>query len=101
MGHRKKSCPYVVRSVLPCKEAELRGASDKGASSHVVRAANNTEVEVGLYGKEHDAVRENVHEGSYGPWMVMACKKNGTKTQRSGEFLPDQGSAFELRNNSY
>lgn len=62
---------------------------DRGASSHGVRAAVNTEVEAGPCGKEHDAVREDVHEGSYGTWVVVARRKNRTKTQKSGGSLPD------------
>lgn len=61
----------------------------RGASSHGVRAAAKTEVEVGPCGKEHDAVREDVHEGSYEPWVVVARRKNRTKTQKSGGSLPD------------
>nr|POF27627.1 uncharacterized protein CFP56_66749 [Quercus suber] len=95
MGHRGEICPFVVRSVPPCEEAKLGGAGDRGASSQVVHVANNVEAKVGPHGQEYDAIRKDVHEESYGPWVVMACKNKETKTQRSGGSLPDQGLAYE------
>ena len=62
MGHRRAFCPFVIRPVPLCEEAEVGGASDRGASTHVVHAADNTEVNMGPHGKD-DAVREDVHEG--------------------------------------
>ena len=101
MGHRREICPFVVRPVPPCEEVELGGVGDRGASSHVVHAAGNAEAKVGPHGKEHVAIREDVHEGSYGPWVVVACRKKETKTQRSGGSLPDQGLAYEQRSNRH
>ncbi|KAF3968250.1 hypothetical protein CMV_007836 [Castanea mollissima] len=101
MGHRRETCPYVVRPVPPCEEAEMGGTGERGASSQAVHVADNTEVEVGPNGKEHDVVLEDVHEGSYGPWVVVARRKNKTKVQRSGGSLPDQGPAFDRRSNGF
>nr|POF05186.1 hypothetical protein CFP56_05786 [Quercus suber] len=64
----------------PCEEAELGGASARGGSSHVVHGADNSEAKVGPHGKEYNAVRKDVHEGSYGPWVVVARRKKETKT---------------------
>lgn len=80
MGHRREICPFVVRPVPTCEEAELGGTGDRGVSSHVVHAANNTKAKVGPHGMEYVAVREDVHEGLYGPWVVVACRKKETKT---------------------
>lgn len=83
MGHRREICPFVIRPVLSCEEAEVGGAGDRGASSHVMHVADNAEAKGGPHGKEHDVVREDEREGSYGPWVVVARTKKETKTQRS------------------
>ena len=101
MGHRREVCPFVVRPVSSCEEAEMGGAGDKEASSHVVHVADDAEAKVGLHGKEHDAVRKDVHEGLYGPWVVVACRKKETRIQRSGGSLPDHGLAYEQRSNGH
>nr|POE55814.1 uncharacterized protein CFP56_43333 [Quercus suber] len=93
MGHKREGYPFVVRLVPPCKEAELGGASAGGVSSHIVHGADNAEVKMGPHNKDYNAVRKDVHEGSYGPWVVVARRKKETKTQRSGGSLLDQGLA--------
>ena len=94
MGHKREACPFVIRSVPPCKEVEKGGTGDRGASTHVVHDADNVEVNLGPHGKD-DVVQEDVHEGSYGPWVVVARRKKETKFQRSGGSLPGHGFAVE------
>ena len=89
MGHKREACPYVIRPVPPC---------DTGASTHVVHDADSAEVKLGPHGKD-DATREDVHEGSYGPWVVVAHRKKETKFQRSSGSLPGHGHALEQRSN--
>nr|XP_023902463.1 uncharacterized protein LOC112014276 [Quercus suber]POF27029.1 uncharacterized protein CFP56_40394 [Quercus suber] len=99
LGHRKELCPFVVRPMPPCKGAELGGAGDRGASSHVVHAVDDAEAKLGPHGKEHDAVHKDVHEELYGPWVVVARRKKETKIQRNGGTLPDHGLDYEQRSN--
>ena len=47
MGHRREICPFVIRPVLSCEEAEVGGAGDRGASSHVMHVADNAEAKGG------------------------------------------------------
>ena len=42
-----------------------------------------------------------MHEGLYGPWVVMARRKKETKFQRSGGSLLDHSLAFEQRSNGH
>ena len=51
MGHKREACPYVIRPVPPCEEAEKEDAGDTRASTHVVHDANNAEVKLGPHGK--------------------------------------------------
>ena len=101
MGHRREIYPFVIRPVPSCKEAEVGGAGDRGASSHVVHAADNAEAKGGPHGKEHDVIREDEHEGSYGPWVVVVLRKKETRVQRSDGSLLVQGLAYEQRSNEH
>ena len=100
MGHKREFCPFVIRSVPPCKKAEVGGAGDRGASTHVVHATSNVEVNMGPHGKD-DVVQEDVHERLYGPWVVVARKKKETKFQKRAGSLPDHGLAFKQRSNGH
>ena len=100
MGHKREACPYVIRPVSPCEEAEKGGAGDRGASTHVVHDADSAEINLGPHGKDN-AVREDMHKGSYGPWVVVARRKKETKFQRSGGSLPGHGFAVEQRSNGH
>ena len=94
MGHKREACPFVIRPVPPCEEEEKGGAGDRGASTHVVHDADSDEINLGPHGKDN-VMREDVHEGLYGPWVVVARRKKETKFQRSGGSLPDHGLSLE------
>ena len=94
MGHKREACPFVIRPVPPCEEAEKGGAGDRGASTHVVHDADSAKINLGPHGKDN-VVQEDVHKGLYGPWVVMARRKKETKFQRSGGSLPGHGFAME------
>lgn len=32
----------------------------------------------------HESVHEELQDGVYGPWIVVVCRKNGTKSHGSG-----------------
>ena len=40
-----------------------------------------------------------MHEGVYGPWIMVARRKNGTKLLKSGGTSPRQSSGFNFRDN--
>ena len=98
MGYKREACPYVIRPVLPCKAAEKEDAGDTGASTHSVHDVDSAGKILGPHGKD-DAVQEDVHEGSYGPWVVVARRKKETKFQRDSGSLPGHGHALEQRSN--
>mgnify|MGYP000957094387 FL=1 len=100
MGHKREACPFVIRPVPPCEEEEKGGAGDRGASTHVVHDPDSAEINLGPHGKDN-AVQEDVHEGSYGPWVVVARRKKETKFQRSGGSLPGHSFAVEQRSNGH
>lgn len=69
------------RAVLtPSKEARIEIAYGMRVRSHEGCDPNSPRTEVGPSGEVHDIVQEIVHEGTYGPWVMVARRKNGTKT---------------------
>lgn len=84
MGHRKESCPYTIRQELPAREVLLEAGIEEGEGSHENCEASSPKNGVGPNGQAHNAVQEVVHVGTYGPWVVVAHRRNGTKSQRGG-----------------
>ena len=40
-----------------------------------------------------------MHEGVYGSWVMVTCRKNGTKQVKSGGTSPKQSTGFNFRDN--
>nr|POF21533.1 hypothetical protein CFP56_48935 [Quercus suber] len=55
--------------------------SDKACNLH---EADTTRTEAGPSSSMQEEANGNVQEDQYGPWVVVTCKRNGTKTQKSG-----------------
>ena len=82
MGYWRESCPYMVRPDLTSREVETEDVRDVGARScdkHVPIKPNAGE---GPSKIVHG--HEKAHEGTYGPWIVVAWRRNVTKNQQSG-----------------
>ncbi|XP_030923431.1 uncharacterized protein LOC115950365 [Quercus lobata] len=91
MGHRKESCPYIIRHGAPQGEVDMKEATEareREASACKERVPecvpDTAELGVGTSKDVHESEHEDVQEGTYGPWIVVARRKNGTKNQRSG-----------------
>nr|POF21017.1 hypothetical protein CFP56_57723 [Quercus suber] len=54
-----------------------------GARPHEDCDPNSPRTDVGPSGEVHETVQEIVHEGTYDLWVMVARRKNGTKTHRS------------------
>ena len=50
---------------------------------------------------EQCAEQVEVYEGVYGPWVVVARGKNGTKQMKSGRTSPKQSNGFNPRDNLF
>lgn len=90
MGHRKERCSYITRQEPLSKEARMEVVDGVGARSHEDCDPISPRTDVGPSGEVHETVQEIVHEGTYGPWVMVARRKNETKTQRSGGSPPGQ-----------
>ena len=78
LGHRHEACPYSIRQSSPMREAET-GVEEKG-DEHACneREESKTNVEAGPEVVQKD-VPKDVKDCTYGSWVVVAHKKNGTK----------------------
>ena len=84
LGHRKENCPYTVHLASPAKErmtANERDGEGRTCDMHVphgpAEGMENSRV-------VHGNVAEAVQESTYGPWTVVARRRNVPKNQRSG-----------------
>nr|POE74065.1 hypothetical protein CFP56_74206 [Quercus suber] len=105
LGHRKEYCPHVVRQGPSASKAEVKEAGatcSSSRSAHVPDEARNGEGTTGvLHVTEQNTEQEDVREGVYGPWVVIARKKGSTKPLRSGGTLPRQGSGISIKNTKH
>ena len=98
LGHRREACPYSIRPSSPIREAEIgmNGKDDEVTCKE--REQCKTNVEVGPKLVQSD-VPKDVQDTSYGPWVVVARKKNGTRAHSTGGAPVGQQIAQELKGN--
>lgn len=84
MEHQKEQCPYIFRqhSLLGMTEECPKGeCGEKACNKHEL---DNTNKKEGPTMNMHGSVHENVPESTYGPWVVVTCRKQGTTSQGNG-----------------
>ena len=111
IGHRKEQCPHIIRRDQPGSEAGEKKGGDTAAkpcNSHDsdtprsgVGASRGVGTSSGVAGTEQGAEHEEEHEGVYGPWVVVARRKNSTSRLRSSGTSPKQSIGFSFRENGY
>lgn len=84
MGHRKEQCPYIVRHHSPPRTTEESPERERVEIPCNKHEPDNANKEEGPTVNMHGSVHENVPESTYGPWVVVARKKQGTRKQGSG-----------------
>ncbi|KAK9997221.1 hypothetical protein SO802_021907 [Lithocarpus litseifolius] len=97
MGHRKEACLYIICHDSPFAEAEKKGTREMGTNSCNARAPDNPRSDKEPREDIQVDVQGDVHEGTYGPWVVVPHRKNGTKAQRSGGPFTGQVYSHALR----
>nr|POF11393.1 uncharacterized protein CFP56_55877 [Quercus suber] len=90
MGCRKENWPYTIRQELSSRQTHMEVRVGIGVRSHENFEDNSPKSGLGPNGQVHDAEQEVVCEGTYGPWVMVVHKGNGTKFQRSGRSPPNQ-----------
>ena len=105
IGHRKEQCPHIIRQETPVSETGEKKSSDTAAKSCSSHASDTARSGVGtsseMASSEQCAERDVVHEGVYGPWVVVTRRKNGTKQLKSSGTSPKQSAGFRFRENGF
>ena len=91
MGHTQEFCPQVVRQDLPIKKAKTVAEGEREVGSCNERVTNNDKSDQGPTESVLANEQMGDTDGRYGPWVVVTRKKNGTRSQRSGEVSMVQG----------
>ena len=68
-----------------------------GVSSHDMCDFDKPRTKVGTTNLQHDTEQESAHEGVYGPWVVVARRKNETKSHRSGGPSTENRNVFAFK----
>ena len=90
VGHQKNQCPYIIRHEVPTERAEVTPEGSVPPSpcevhvSDVVQKGQSSNESVNGSGNEERT------EGTYGPWIVVARKRNGTKNRIAGRSPMEQ-----------
>ena len=105
LGHIKEHCPHIVRQGPSASEARLKEGGEMCSSSHFAHVPDEARSGEGTSGVLHDSEQSteqvDVRESMYGPWIVVARRKNSTKPLRSGGTSPCQRSGVSIKNTEY
>nr|POE89609.1 hypothetical protein CFP56_02328 [Quercus suber] len=92
LGHRKEQCPYIIRQELSASEVGVKEVGETVLSScitYVIDKLRSGERTSGVVvGLEQNSEQVDVYDGVYGPWLMVACRKNETKPLKSGGTSP-------------
>ena len=91
VGHTQECCSQVVRQDLPTKKAETVAEGEREVGSRNERVADSDKPDQGPTESVLANEQMGDTDGRYGPWVVVMRKKNGTRSQRSGEVSMVQG----------
>nr|POE97443.1 uncharacterized protein CFP56_05438 [Quercus suber] len=103
MGHRRENCPYSIRKDVTSQEttaSEPKKDRPGSCNSHGTHA-NKGGVGYNEIVPEmvQENVVENVHDSTYGPWIVVSRKVKGVRSQRTNRG--PLGQENELVRNRY
>ena len=84
IGHRKENCPYTIQADSSSSALELKENGTSDGQPCDERVPNNVGLEVKPNKIMHESVSKEVQLGTYEPWTVVSCRKNGTNLQDSG-----------------
>lgn len=79
IGHKKENYPYFVQQEPPSVEVGRNEQGDRSSNPHEMRVPDSLKGMKGTNEAVHEPEQGTVHEGAYGPWVVMARRKQGTK----------------------
>nr|POE55167.1 hypothetical protein CFP56_02169 [Quercus suber] len=84
MGHQKNLCPYTIRHELSGETTERTTKGSVPSSPCETHAPDNAKKGQGNNESVNGCEKEEIAKGTYGPWIVVASKRNGTRQQVTG-----------------
>ena len=90
VGHQKNHCPYIVWHEVLVERIETTPEGSMPSSPCEVHASDKAKKGQGSNESVNGSGNEEISEGTYGPWVVVASKRNGTKNQVAGRSHMEQ-----------
>ncbi|XP_030941685.1 uncharacterized protein LOC115966624 [Quercus lobata] len=101
IGHRKEQCPHIIWQEPTASKIRGKEGGETISSSHVPCAIDIPRSREGtsdvVASSEQYLEQVDVHDGAYGPWIVVARRKDGTKPLKSGGTSLRQRSGFSFK----
>nr|POE49862.1 hypothetical protein CFP56_26778 [Quercus suber] len=86
VGHQKDWCLYIIRQEPPVERMEARMERSMSSSPRETHASDNVKKGQG----SNESASEEATDGTYGPWVVVTRRRNGTRNLTNGGALIDQ-----------
>nr|POE85895.1 hypothetical protein CFP56_18242 [Quercus suber] len=82
VGHQKNLCSYTIRHDSPVEKSEMTHEGSVPSSPYEMHVPDKTKKGQG----NNESVNEEASESTYGLWVVVARKHNGTRKQAVGGY---------------
>ena len=90
VGHRKDICPYIIRQESSAERTEARTEGSVPSSPCETHAPANVQKGQGSNESMSGNSNKEAIDGTYGPWVVVTRRRNGTKNLTNGGVSMDQ-----------
>ena len=84
VGHFKDCCPHIIRQDPPVERAETTPEGSVPSSSCEMHATETVKIRQGSKESVTGSANEEASASTYGPWIVVSRKRNGTRNQVNG-----------------
>ena len=90
VGHQKNHCPYTIRPKVSVERTETTPEGSVPSSPCKEHVPDKAKKGQGSKESVNESEIEESSEGTYGPWIVVARKRNGTRNQAAGRSPMEQ-----------
>nr|XP_023895754.1 uncharacterized protein LOC112007612 [Quercus suber] len=104
VGHRKDWCPYIIRQESSIERTEVRTEGSVPSSPCEMHAPDKVQKVQGSNESVSGIANEEATDGTYGPWVVVTRRRNGTRNLNGGASMvqvQDQLRRGSERNRSW
>nr|POE57017.1 hypothetical protein CFP56_02045 [Quercus suber] len=87
VGHRKDWCPYIIRQESSIERTEVRTEGSVPSSPCEMHAPDKVQKVQGSNESVSGIANEEATDGTYGPWVVVTRRRNGTRNLNGGASM--------------